>query len=563
MAPSVTRPSATLRVFAGITLLAGLFGTSSAQPVKTQPSAPPSAAAGAAPPLVFELADVHPSAPRKNAYMNGAPPHAGRFRVRNASIVDLVSIAYSIDSGKVLGGPSWLDTNRYDVSAKAPATTSDDDLKLMLRALLADRFKLVLHNSTKPLPAFVMTATKGSSRLKHPESSTDAGCKTPPPPYTTTPATYSCHAETMAAFAQFLHQRVLWELDQPIVDNTGLQGPWDFDFTAIFPSRTNVDGVAILDALNSQFGLKLTSGASPLPVVIIDSVNQTPTPNPPGIAAIQIPPPPADFDVATIKPSGPDNKGMRISIRGGQLNLSGVTMRWLINLGFDFNAPMIANPPKWIDDNKFDVLAKVAPTDTTPGATSAPEMDPQDLEPLLRKLVEARFDLKWHMEDRPTDAYVLLAVNPKLKKADPLYRSGCKQGPGADGKDPRIATPILGRLLSCQNSTVAEFAQFLFSVNNGYMKTALLDETGLADRYDIVLSFSGYSQIGGINEYSLSPPPPTQSASGAPAAIGADPTGGLPLFDAIKQQLGLKIEKQKRPVPMLVIDHINEKPSDN
>ncbi len=58
-----------------------------------------------------------------------------------------------------------------------------------------------------------------------------------------------------------------------------------------------------------------------------------------------------------------------------------------------------------------------------------------------------RFQMTSHFEDRPVEAFTLIATNPKMKKADPLNRTHCKEGPGPDGKDPRIANPILGRLL--------------------------------------------------------------------------------------------------------------------
>jgi uncharacterized protein (TIGR03435 family) len=562
-------PSTALSTLASVALAATLFSGAIAQSPSTQPPPASSAATATTPPLAFEIADVHPSAQKKATYMSGGRPHGDRFVAHNATIVELVSIAYAIEDSKVLGGPSWLDTDRFDIAAKVPHGTSDDDVRQMLRSLLADRFKLVLHNDTKPLASMVMTAPKGSSRLKPSElkpsdGSSGSGCKTPPaptgPPSNSAPATFSCRGESMAAFALFLHQQVLWQIFQPIVDTTNLKGTWDFDFKAIYPSKNADDCAAIVSAIDSQLGLKLTPGTSPMPILIIDSVNETPTPNPPGIATVLPPPPPTEFDVATIKPTGPDNKGLMGRIGRDQIDVTGITLLKLINFAWDFNAPMIANPPKWLDQDKFDVLAKVAPPDPSAGPGGAPDLSFEDFQKMTRKLIEDRFNFKWHMEDRPADAYVLLATSPKLKKADPLYRSGCKQGPGRDGKDPRILTPILGRLLSCQNATMAQFVDFLFQVNNGYIKTALFDGTGLSGTYDFDLSFSGYSQIGGINDYSLPSGPPGESGS---SAAGADPNGAIPLFDAIKQQLGLKIEKQKRSIPMLVIDHIDEKPTDN
>ena len=86
---------------------------------------------------------------------------------------------------------------------------------------------------------------------------------------------------------------------------------------------------------------------------------------------------------------------------------------------------------------------------------------------MLQTLMEDRFKLKTHREDRPINAYTLVAASPKLKKADPLLRTGCKEGPGADGKDPRIASPVLNRLVTCQNMTMADFAQELTNLANG------------------------------------------------------------------------------------------------
>jgi uncharacterized protein (TIGR03435 family) len=174
---------------------------------------------------------------------------------------------------------------------------------------------------------------------------------------------------------------------------------------------------------------------------------------------------------------------------------------------------------------------------------------------MLQVLITERFNMKSHMEDRPMDAYTLVAVSPKLTKADPANRTGCKEGPGADGKDPRNTNPVLGRLVTCRNITMAQFAEQLRTQAPGYVHSPVLDATGIQGNYDLTLSFSGAGQLQG------------GGAAGAPAAgssdSASDPSGGVSLFDAISRQLGLKMEKVKRPVPVLVIDHIDDKPTDN
>ena len=176
---------------------------------------------------------------------------------------------------------------------------------------------------------------------------------------------------------------------------------------------------------------------------------------------------------------------------------------------------------------------------------------------MVRALLAERFNLKTHMEDRPVDGYILSAVKPKMQKADPSNRTACKEGPGPDGKDPRIATPVLNRLLACQNMTMAQFADLLPNWASGYAHVTVLDQTGLTDAYDFTLSFSAINMLKGNGVR-----PPGQAA-GAGEGLAADPSGAVSLPDAINRQLGLKLELKKRPMQVLVIDHIDEKPTDN
>src|SRR5579883_2459134 len=108
----------------------------------------------------FEIADVRIAPPSANQGMRNLGTHGGRYEIRNATMLDLVRIAYGYDSDKVLGGPSWLEMDRFDIAAKVPAETSADALKPMLQSLLADRFQLVIRKEDKPLPTYALKVGK-------------------------------------------------------------------------------------------------------------------------------------------------------------------------------------------------------------------------------------------------------------------------------------------------------------------------------------------------------------------------------------------------------------------
>src|SRR5438552_694046 len=110
-------------------------------------------------PPAFEIADVHvstPSALGTLAGMSGGVPRGGRYELRNATMVDLIRTAYGVTDDKVVGGPTWLASDRFDVIAKTPPAATPETARLMLQALLADRFGLTVHNDSKPLPVFVL-----------------------------------------------------------------------------------------------------------------------------------------------------------------------------------------------------------------------------------------------------------------------------------------------------------------------------------------------------------------------------------------------------------------------
>jgi uncharacterized protein (TIGR03435 family) len=178
---------------------------------------------------------------------------------------------------------------------------------------------------------------------------------------------------------------------------------------------------------------------------------------------------------------------------------------------------------------------------------------------MLRALIVDRFKMTTHMEDRPVTAYKLTAVKPKLNKADPANRTAWKEGPAPASKDPRDSNPVLSRLVTCTNMTMAQLADLLQSIAPGYIHNPVLDATGIEGAFDFTFNFSpaGAVQNGGGGRGGAPPPPP------GGAAASSDPSGAVSLFDALNKQLGLKLEMQKRPMPVLVIDHIEQKPTEN
>jgi len=105
-------------------------------------------------PLQFEVADVHVSTKTPTQFVRAGPVRNGRYEIRTATMLDLIRLAWAFDGDKILGGPPWLELDRFDVIAKVPGDSKPDAQRLLLQSLLKDRFQLALHEETKPLPTW-------------------------------------------------------------------------------------------------------------------------------------------------------------------------------------------------------------------------------------------------------------------------------------------------------------------------------------------------------------------------------------------------------------------------
>jgi uncharacterized protein (TIGR03435 family) len=479
-------------------------------------------------------------------------------------MLDLISKAYAVSGDTVLGGPNWLDRNRFDIDAKAPDGTSPETLQLMLQSLLTDRFKLVLHKDTKPVPAYILTVS-GTPKLKAGTAPTDDEAKKQPcqgqpnaAPQTSTGVPFqalSCHGMTMEQFAQQLPGFAGAYITTRVVDQTGLKGNWDFDLKwtgrgAL--TRAGSEGITMPAALEA-LGLKVAYDKAPAPVLVVDSVNDTPTANQSGTAENLPAPPPAEFDVADIKIAPADGQqAMRIQ-PNGRIDLQGVTMKMLFGLAWDVNDDdLLAGAPKWFDTTKYSLVARASSIVSDPSSPNNVQIDIDDTRAMLRALLIERFKIVTHLEQRPIDAYTLVVADKaKLQPADPANRTRWFNGVLPGVKDPRDANPVLSRVVTVQNMTMAQFAEDLSSIAPGYLREPVVDATGIDGAWDFVLSFS---PIGAANSGA--------GGSGSGALAASTPTGALSLLDALPKELGLKLEQHKRPLPVLVIDHIEEQPTD-
>ena len=238
---------------------------------------------------------------------------------------------------------------------------------------------------------------------------------------------------------------------------------------------------------------------------------------------------------------------------GGRVEIQAMTIKQLMQQAWGIQADSIVNAPKWMDTDRYSIVAKM-PAD---GLVSAPNAltDNDSVYAMVRTLLMDRFKLAVHLEERPMAAYTLTASKPKLKKADPASRT--KFVNASAGPIMLNASSAPSTTFKFQNMSMAQLAEKIMYFASTYIHSPVLDVTGLEGGYDFTLTFSPIAPAMLAN---LSRPP---AADGAAAGAAADPIGGVTIFEAVEKQLGLKLVEQKRPVRVLVIDHIEDKPTDN
>jgi uncharacterized protein (TIGR03435 family) len=234
----------------------------------------------------FEVATIKPTQPGTGFSIH--PTRSGELVATDASLAYLIKFAYEVHPRQITKAPAWLDTDKYDLTAKPDmeGQASLKQMRVMVQKLLADRFQLTFHREKIELPAYAVTVAKGGPKLTKNDTNPDGN-----PGYGGGPAGMRVVNSTIAEFISFVLND---SVGLPVVDQTGL-GSARYNFVLKWTpdaSQSQPGGVAagappadnpeappdIFTAMEQQLGLKLESTKTLVDVMVIDHVEK-PSPN--------------------------------------------------------------------------------------------------------------------------------------------------------------------------------------------------------------------------------------------------------------------------------------------
>jgi uncharacterized protein (TIGR03435 family) len=363
-----------------------------------------------------------------------------------------------------------------------------------------------------------------------------------------------CRNVTATAIAENLHRMAGGYLDHDVIDSTGLDGVYDFDLEwtdrPLLPVH-GADGISLFAAVEKQLGLKLDVQNVSVPSFVIEKASRRPSPNPAGIET-SLSTAAAQFEAASIKLADPVKPFMGVSYTGGSEVHAGGTLRQLIAMALlippDVAADAVIGLPRSADNASWDIVAKMPETgDGAPRLVHGQRQLPpfSVAAEMLRSLLVESFEMKTHTENRQVTVYVLSVAGKKSKmtRADETERSLCKP----DNWAPRPASAPM-KVMSCKNTTMEEFAVHLPQWAGLYIDHPIIVGTGLQGGWDFLLGWTPKTMMPAV-------PSPGANMPGETAA-----PGGITVFEAVERQLGLKLAKQRRSIPVIVVDHVDEKP---
>lgn len=223
---------------------------------------------------MFAVVSIHPHAPNDDHFFVRPPSHGG-FSATGAVARLVIMLAYDVQESQITGGESWIGTDKWDIEARSDDTGNHTlgETRRMLQNMLADRFALGVHRETEQRPAYVLTVSKGGSKLK----ASDQG----PTNIRVSGNSISLDRGDLSRMTQLLSSA----LGRPVVDQTGLSGLYDmhlqWDDAPIpnggviglgAPAAPDTNHGSIFTAIEEQLGLRLVSKRAPIEMLIIDEI---------------------------------------------------------------------------------------------------------------------------------------------------------------------------------------------------------------------------------------------------------------------------------------------------
>jgi uncharacterized protein (TIGR03435 family) len=232
--------------------------------------------AGFAHAQAFDAVSIKPAQTGARGY--SIRPLPGRLSIQNTSLKQLVAAAYHVDDYQVTGGPKWVDAERFDIEAKAPDSgkpPSDKELMIMLQKMLEQRFAMTIRRDTREQQVYALQPGKNGPKLQ-------------PTKDTAVPVQFRVvqrHLITAVnAPLQHLVETLQWVLGRPVLDQTGLTGPFDYklewapDDLQLRSDESPVQSEGSLPSLGSALqetlGLRLLSQKGPVEIITIESASR-------------------------------------------------------------------------------------------------------------------------------------------------------------------------------------------------------------------------------------------------------------------------------------------------
>jgi uncharacterized protein (TIGR03435 family) len=292
-------------VLLGVPIIAGVVRT----PIVVAAAVRQNNSSQTASELRFEVASIKSTKPNIGApvYTMQRLLPSGGFEAVNVTLGSLIRLAYGLQDFQMVGGPEWLNTERFDVQARAPEGAAQSEARRRLKPLLAERFGLKVHSETRDHPIYALVHARADrslgpqmrrskidvekARERLAAALRENPGKFPPPPECglTSGRTLGFCGITMTQLLEFLPVYA----GRMVVDRTGLTGAFDLELRfdsrpipgtgpgGLFPSLdepANPNALSIFTALEEQLGLKLDAQSGPVEVLVIDHVDQ-PKPN--------------------------------------------------------------------------------------------------------------------------------------------------------------------------------------------------------------------------------------------------------------------------------------------